>query len=801
MTAIDASIFPPLRSGAVSRWTTRETVYAHLGLVAFAVAATACWLWADATVPWDSKNHFYPMFRFLADSLARGEAPTWNPYHFGGHPSVADPQSLLFSPTMFLFAWAAPNASLQMFDAAVLAHLLAGGFGVLSLFRRRGWAAEGAVLAAMIYMLGGSASARLQHTGMILSYGMFPIALSLLEAALERRSLAFAAAFAAVAATMALGRDQVAFLFCLTLIGVVIWRAVDAPAPLTWVRRRLGVLTVAALVGAVLMAVPTILTLQLLAASNRPAIAYGVAVTGSLAPINLTTLFAPNVFGSINWDYSYWGPGYETSAEPDWTDRAVNYLFIGVVPFALLLAHGLIGRRLLARSIRPFTLLAFLMLLYALGRATPLFEVMFDKFPGVSLYRRPADATFALNFALAMTSGYLLHRWRRDGSPTLDPRRIAQIAWAGAVCVGFVLLCVGALWFSTEQNKFAPAALHLGLSLGFVALALFALQRAPAAWRPGVAILLVAWTGVELLTRDAASSLNAEPVSMYSVYDRLKPAEEQALAALRADLAKRGAEGFTPRVEILGLPGPWMNASMSLRLEDTIGYNALRVADYQRAIGPGENAGDVTMRQFPETFRGYRCNLAKLLGLEYLMIDRPLSELPTHIPRPKSATPIFESAKINVYRLGASAPRALVLAHVKSVDVTATLHEQNAPDFDRMAEALIDETAMPRLSPRLREAPADARSGKATIVARRNDRVTLDVEAPDGGMLVLHDLDYPGWTATVDGQPAEILRANLLFRGVELSPGARRVEFVFRPFSLANLRAAVHSLAHRGQDE
>ena len=64
----------------------------------------------------------------------------------------------------------------------------------------------------MIFMLGGSASARLQHTGMIFSYGFFPLALWLLEEALDRRSYRYAVLFAAVAAMMAVGRDQVAFL-------------------------------------------------------------------------------------------------------------------------------------------------------------------------------------------------------------------------------------------------------------------------------------------------------------------------------------------------------------------------------------------------------------------------------------------------------------------------------------------------------------------------------------------------------------------------------------------------------------
>ncbi len=148
----------------------------------------AIWPLTGTVVPWDSKNHFYPMLRYLGAALAHGELPLWNPYHFSGHPSVADPQSLLFTPTMVLFGWLVPQPSMQLFDVVVFAHLLPGALAFVPLFRRRGWHPAGAVVAAMVFMLGGSATARLQHTGIIFSYGVFPLALWLLEEALDRRS-------------------------------------------------------------------------------------------------------------------------------------------------------------------------------------------------------------------------------------------------------------------------------------------------------------------------------------------------------------------------------------------------------------------------------------------------------------------------------------------------------------------------------------------------------------------------------------------------------------------------------------
>ena len=78
-------------------------------------------------------------------------------------------------PTMLLFAWLVPVA----LDAAVRRSSSSptscrARWRSLALFRRRGWHPAGAVVAAMIFMLGGSAAARLQHTGMIFSYGVLP---------------------------------------------------------------------------------------------------------------------------------------------------------------------------------------------------------------------------------------------------------------------------------------------------------------------------------------------------------------------------------------------------------------------------------------------------------------------------------------------------------------------------------------------------------------------------------------------------------------------------------------------------
>ena len=799
---------PHLDTGALAAeasghfvWTRRTTSLSLVTVAGIATLAVTMWIATGTVVPWDSKNHFYAMYRFLGDALARGEVPIWNPFHFAGYPAIADPQSRIFTPTMFLFAAIFPHASMQAFDAMIFSHLALGGFAVVGLFRRRSWHPAGAVLAAAIFMLGGPAASRLQHTGMIISYGFIPVAWLMLEVALARVSFRYAVGFGAAASLMAVGRDQVAFLACIMLIGVVAWQVGASRTPLVYLRRRIGLLAVMGLTGAVLLAIPGLLTMQFLADSNRPGIAYGVAMAGSLAPVNFATLFAPNVFGSLQWSYDYWGPGYETMSEPDWTDRAINFVFIGTLPALLLFWHGFAGGRIFGRGFRFFLVVGAVALVYALGRYTPLFGFIFDLVPGVKLYRRPADATFELNIALAFAAGYLLHRYVVEGLPaplTRLPRPLGPIL-IGASLVLLGALTGGALAFSADQGHAMFAARELGFAALIAAAGAFLLiaWRAPAR-RPLAAAVLAAFSVGELVFHDSAASINAEPASAYAVYSGLAPSQQAGLDLLRQEIAQRVERGERPRVEILGLGGAWQNASMALGLENTLGYNPLRIEDYERAVGPGENAVDPNLRHYPGTFRGYRCTLASLLGLEYLVLDRPLNRMPRHVPRPR-ASQIFAGDHMYIYRLGRVAPRAYLASVVRPIDREEALADHTLPDFDRTREVLIDQASMADLKGSY-EGTASADSS-VKIAAYHDDRVLIEVDTSRAGVLVLHDIWYPGWEVSVDGTPAQVLRANVLFRGVEVPAGHHVVAFEFHPLSLANLGTAARTLLHGPAEE
>ncbi len=63
-------------------------------------------------------------------------------------------------------------------------------------------------------------------------------------------------------------------------------------------------------------------------------------------------------------------------------------------------------------------------------------------------------------------------------------------------------------------------------------------------------------------------------------------------------------------------------------------------------------------------------------------------------------------------------------------------------------------------------------------------RVEMDVDLKTPGFVVLAEVYYPGWRLTIDGKPAEILRANRLMRGAAVDAGRHRLVFTYEPASL-----------------
>ncbi len=79
--------------------------------------------------------------------------------------------------------------------------------------------------------------------------------------------------------------------------------------------------------------------------------------------------------------------------------------------------------------------------------------------------------------------------------------------------------------------------------------------------------------------------------------------------------------------------------------------------------------------------------------------------------------------------------------------------------------------------------PGSGQPGNVTVADYTPGHIMLDVDAARQSLLVVAESYYPGWRATIDGQPAAILRANYLSQGLIMPQGRHTVEFSYEPDS------------------
>ena len=151
---------------------------------------------------------------------------------FAGHPQIADPQSLIFSPPFLALAALDPDPSFRAADATVLAMLLLGAIAILLLARDRGWHPAAALLAAIVFAYGGSSAWRIQHVGQILSLSYWPIAWLFLSRALDRAASSYGlSARASSPGSWCWGAIRSPILAVWFLVGVVLCHILASPSP------------------------------------------------------------------------------------------------------------------------------------------------------------------------------------------------------------------------------------------------------------------------------------------------------------------------------------------------------------------------------------------------------------------------------------------------------------------------------------------------------------------------------------------------------------------------------------------
>ena len=163
---------------------------------------------------------------------------------------------------------------------------------------------------------------------------------------------------------------------------------------------------------------------------------------------------------------------------------------------------------------------------------------------------------------------------------------------------------------------------------------------------------------------------------------------------------------------------------------------------------------------------------------DLLRVTCILSMSPIDHPR---LTPVLEREAFYVYRREGALPPARVVGRgLPAVGEGISLGlVTSRPTETARSQAV--------LAPGVEARPPVEGAEQATIegIGRpARNRLDLRVRGSRGGLLVMHEQFFPGWKATIDGEDAEILRVDHVYRGLWLPEGDLVVRTWYEPRSL-----------------
>ena len=668
------------------------------------------------------QNH--PFRDFFARALREGQLPLWNAAINCGFPLFAEGQAgPLYPPNVVLAlllpTWAALNWNIVL-------HLWLAGAGMYALVRGFGAVRPAALCAGLCYALSGYMVVRAMSPNFIDVCAWLPLLFWLVDRILNRGPFFYALLFALVLVLQLLaGHPQAALYGAVAVAGYWLYRSwVQGVGWIAW-----PALAGVVALGAALAAVQLGPTAELVQLSNRGSgLSWASFVAMSLPPERLTTLLWPNLFGN--------------SAHGTYGSREVGFFiqlcaYVGVVP--LFLAWAALRERR-DGQVGFFAVLALAGLVLALGQYTAIFSV-FYQIPGFSLFRIPTR--FLLWFAVgaAVLCGLGLDQVLRR------PRPRPANGWLVAAVLG--VASAGLLWAGGVALLGDGAYIHHvrgdGLRLvGALAVGAWLLgrrARRAAAWAAPVVVF------AELYSFGAHFNGTIEPAA----YTDTPATARQILADHEAVAPPRIISLVSERNSPFDWHGGWAYDLASYRrYNETLRMYSGGQYGVANAL-PGWSP--LHLYRHGEFARGYPA-FAALAGVEY-------------------AVRSGRGGAIDVQRLPAPLPRAYVVGRFHLARSPQAGLRYMARGFPQRREVVLEDAPAASLGP----------GGAARITRYEDEAVAVALADSACGILVLSDTYYPGWRAFVDGVERPILRANHVFRAVEVAAGAREVVFLYEPNS------------------
>lgn len=683
----------------------------------------------------DMHGYYYVLHEAVHEAVHQGTLPFWDPYRFDGNPLLADPQQNAFYPPAWLTIVLPTNVGISWYMAL---HIWLAGLGMYAFvrFMRGKWLP--AVLAGVAFAFSGLLAGRLWagHSTVYAIDSWMPWLLLALGWSVRRGRWETAVLAGLPFGLCILAGHLPSFLY----IGIM-WGAFAAYLWLTENGRRWLVTRQAAImfgVGLALAAVQLAPFVQFSTVTSRLAEAdYEFATDYSLPPAHLITFVVPEFFGEPT-RTGYWSvPTFEE----------LTY-YAGI----LALLGILLALRRPTKLTWFYILLMIIGLWLAMGRYGVLYKFAFDWLPPFRIVRAPGRAAFLFLTAVTALLGHALSVW-------LDiplAERQAQLAgyWRWSLSVFGVALftalaATGAVFMAIHPTDTSGRLWHQigGYSIALVVVALggsliWGYLTTTTARRRHV-------LGVALITLTVAD--------MWLFAFKMVRLQSTAPDELWLDTKAVIGDGVE---KVLPWAVPEFSQSFAIpaRVYSIFGYASMQPED---TIALASSVPDP------------RSSAYDVLGAAYVVAPVPLDQF-TEGERP--LTLVVQRNNTWIYRRGRVLPVARLVQRAEIIPdagtATARIHQ---PDFDPVTTAILDEATTCPL-------PANLEGeGTADILETTPGFWRIRTNSLTPALLVLAENAYPGWQVTVDGEPADTLKAYTAVRAVCVPAGEHFVEWQFVP--------------------
>ena len=698
--------------------------------------------------------------------------PLWNPYIFGGLPYVGATHGDIFYPTAWL-RWFLPlDVATNLTFAG---HLVLAGAAMYALLRGLALSWTAAVTGGLAYQLTGIVASQVSpgHDGKLFVSALAPFLFLALLRAIRGQSTAAYGAAALLIGLALHGHPQTSY-YLLVAGGVwtlfLVFAGPDGPqGPARW--RALGWSVAAVLLGVGLYAIYVVPIFDYVPFSPRgaggPSGGWEYATGYALPPAELFTTFLPQLNGFKD---TYAGTNYLK----DHTEH------LGAV--VIVLAACGLGGASHRRERLALGVIAILFFLVALGGHTPFYRAWYEIMPMMKKVRAAGMAFYLVALVVAVFAGLGTERLLA-GQVSLRRCAIGAGTLAGFGLFGALGLLDGlaqaiAAPQLVERAVQSAPALHAGGLRLFVVAALgggvlYAI-RASRLTRGGAAAALLVVVGADLWSVDREFFEFGTPERLYGG-DAVTTTMRKTPLPFRA-WDPKDQSGALGQLQVY--PGSWLQG---LDVPQLLGYHGQELNTFDQLLG-GKN---VWSNQVNPT-------ILQLFAVRYILLNQPQTIPGFHkLLDSVVATP---GSRAVLYEADSPPPWVRLMAGaVKVPDAQGALVVTDAR-FPALEIAVYPDSA-PLAPVDLGGKVPPPPTATATIAAWDPGAIRVTLQGSDTRplYLVVAENWYKDWTATVDGKPAPVLRAQHTLLSVELPPGAREVTFSFR--SRAYQRGRLVSLA------